>query len=141
MSHQRKTLGAGKQPRAFIKKSQWRHCIASTAKELLAWWAAGLAIAVVFSCCTHGSRGTVAVALKGAGARNTQQLAVATPTDKRGFVTSTYRAGVSTPCLHGLGRDEAIRKDACTTSCVLRTSRPPYALCKATGGFKSQLGA
>ena len=101
----------------------------------MAWWAAGLAIAVVFSCCTHGSRGTVAVALKGAGARHTISEAVATPTDKRGFVTSTYRAGVLTSSLHGLGRDEAIRKDACTASDVCLTSRPPYALRQATGGF------
>lgn len=140
MSHQRKTPGAGKLPGAF-KKLQWRHCIASTAKELLAWWAAGLAIAVVLSCCTHGSHGTVAVALKGAGAENTQQLAVATPTVKRGFVTSIYRAGVSTPSLHGLGRDEAIRKDACTTSCVFSHPAHLMPLKTAAGGFKSQLGA
>lgn len=80
-------------------------------------------------------RATVAPALKGAGARNTISVAVATPTDERGFVTSQSLAGAAASDLHGLGRDGAIRKDARTATDVLRTSRPPHALRKATGGF------
>ena len=153
-THQNKTPSAGKLLGAS-QKTVWRHCIAAVAKDLLPWWLAGAAVAVVLAHCSNGAhasqsakaqsvgraRATVSVALKGAGARNTQQLAVATPTVKRGFVTSQSLAGAAASGLHGLGRDGAIRKDARTTSCVLRTSRPPYALRKATGGFKSQLGA
>lgn len=47
-----------------------------------------------------------------------QPIAVATPTDKRGFIT---------PIHHGCGRDGATRKDARTAIGVLRTSRPPVA--------------
>ena len=89
----------------------------------------------------HLGRATVSVALKGAGAEHTISEAVATPTDERGFVTSKQGAGAAASGLHGLGRDGAIRKDARTASDVCSTSRPPYALRKATGGFKSQLGA
>ena len=141
MNLQNKTPSAGKQLGAS-QKSQWRYFTARMAKELLPWWLLGAAAAAALNQCTHQpARGKVPAALKGAGAENTQQLSVATPTGKRGFITSQSLAGAVASGLHGLGRDGAIRKDACTTSCVLRTSRPPYALRKATGGFKSQLGA
>ena len=55
-----------------------------------------------------------------------QSEAVATPTDKRGFIT---------PIHHGCGRDGATRKDARTASDVLRTSRPPFASRIALGGL------
>lgn len=148
MSHQRKTLGAGKQPRAFIKKSQWRHFIAAVAKDLLPCWLAGAAVAVALAHCSNGAhatqsakaqsvglaRATVSAALKGAGAEHTISEAVATPTDERGFVTSRHGAGATASGLHGFGRDGAIRKDARTASDVCSTSRPPYALEQAAGG-------
>ena len=140
MKHQNKTPSAGKQLGAS-QKSQWRYFTARMAKELLPWLIAAVAATAIIQCTHQPARGKVPAALKGAGAENTQQLSVATPTGKRGFITSQSLAGAVASGLHGLGRDGAIRKDACTTSCVLRTSRPPYALRKATGGFKSQLGA
>lgn len=148
MSRQRKTLGAGKQPRAFIKKSQWRHCIAAVAKDLLPWWLAGAAAAVALTHCSNSahagqsakaqsvSRGTVSAALKGAGARHTISVAEAAPAwEKRGFVTSRHGADATASALHGFGRDGAIRKDARTATDVCLTSRPPYALRQAAGGF------
>lgn len=148
MSHQIKTLGAEKQPRAFIKKSQWRHCIAAVAKDLLPWWLAGAAVAVALAHCSNGAhaaqsakaqsvglaRATVSAALKGAGAEHTTIQTAATP-PTWGFVTSQSLAGATASGLHGLGRDGAIRKDARTALDVCSTSRPPYALEQAAGGF------
>lgn len=146
-THQNKTPSARKQLGAFIKKSQWRHCIAAVAKDLLPWWLAGAAVAVALAHCSNSShaaqsakaqsvsRATVSAALKGAGARHTISVAVATPTDERGFVTSKQGAGAAASGLHGFGRDGAIRKDARTATDVCLTSRPPYALRQATGGF------
>ena len=66
-----------------------------------------------------------------------QSEAVATPTDKRGFVTfkSLAGAGVSSPGHQGYGRDGAIRKDARTASDVSLTSRPPVMRSGIAGGF------
>ena len=134
MKLQRKTPSAGQQLGAS-RKNQWRHCIAAVAKELAPWLISAVAATAIVQCTHPPARGKVPVALKGAGAENTQQLSVATPTGKRGFVTSRSLAGAVASGLHGLGRDGAIRKDARTATDVLRTSRPPYALRKATGGF------
>ncbi len=149
MNHQNKTPSAGKQLGAS-QKTVWRHFTLAAAKDLLPWCIAGLAAVSVLTHCIHDAhgahlpnagRGTVSAALKGAGAENTQQLAVATPTGKRGFVTSQSLAGVAASGLHGLGRDGAIRKDARTTSCVFSHPAHLMPLKTATGGFKSQLGA
>ena len=141
MNLQNKTPSAGKQLGAS-QRTVWRHFTARMAKELLPWWLLGAAAAVSLNQCTHQpARGKVPAALKGAGAENTQQLSVATPTGKRGFITSQSLAGAVASGLHGLGRDGAIRKDARTTSCVF--SHPAHLLPLKTvvGGFKSQLGA
>lgn len=143
MNHQNKTPSAGKQLGAS-RKNQRLHFTLAAAKDLLPWCIAGLAAVSVLTHCIHDAHGThlpnagrgkVSAALKGAGARNTISVAVATPTGKRGFVTSQSLAGAAASGLHGLGRDGAIRKDARTATDVLRTSRPPYALRKAAGGF------
>ena len=140
MNHQRKTPSAGKQLGAS-RKNQWRYFTAAMAKELAPWLIASVAATAIVQCTHPPARGKVPVALNGAGAENTQQLAVATPTDKRGFVTSQSLAGVAASGLHGLGRDGAIRKDARTTSCVFSHPAHLMPLKTATGGFKSQLGA
>ena len=84
-THQNKTPSARKLLGAS-QKTVWRHCIAAVAKDLLPWWLAGAAVAVVLAHCSNGAhasqsakaqsvgraRATVSVALKGAGARNTQ---------------------------------------------------------------------
>lgn len=140
MNHQRKTPSAGKQLGAS-RKNQWRYFTAAMAKELAPWLIASVAATAIVQCTHPPARGKVPVALKGAGAENTQQLAVATPTGKRGFVTSQSLAGVAASGLHGLGRDGAIRKDARTTSCVFSHPAHLMPLKTATGGFKSQLGA
>ena len=140
MKHQNKTPSAGKQLGAS-RKNQWRYFTAAMAKELAPWLIAAVAATAIVQCTHPPARGKVPVALKGAGAENTQQLSVATPTGKRGFVTSRSLAGAVASGLHGLGRDGAIRKDARTTSCVF--SHPAHLLPLKTvvGGFKSQLGA
>ena len=94
-------------------------------------------------CCRPVCRATMHPALKGAGAEHTMKPAVATPTDKRGFVMSRSQAdrGVPTSCCHGCGQDEPIRKDGCTTSCVFSHPAHPMPLKTATGGPQSQLGA
>ena len=140
MNLQNKTPSAGKQLGAS-QKSQWPHFTARMAKELLPWLIAAVAATAIIQCTHQPARGKVPAALKGAGAENTQQLSVATPTGKRGFITSQSLAGAVASGLHGLGRDGAIRKDARTTSCVF--SHPAHLLPLKTvvGGFKSQLGA
>ena len=140
MNLQNKTPSAGKQLGAS-QKSQWRYFTARMAKELLPWLIAAVAATAIIQCTHQPARGKVPAALKGAGAENTQQLSVATPTGKRGFITSQSLAGAVASGLHGLGRDGAIRKDARTTSCVF--SHPAHLLPLKTvvGGFKSQLGA
>ena len=94
-------------------------------------------------CCKPVCRATMHPALKGAGAEHTMKPAVATPTDKRGFVMSRSQAdrGVPTSCCHGCGQDEPIRKDGCMTGFMCSTSCPPYALEQAAGGFLTQPGA
>ena len=140
MKHQNKTPSAGQQLGAS-RKNQWPHFTARMAKELAPWLIAAVAATAIVQCTHPPARGKVPAALKGAGAENTQQLSVATPTGKRGFVTSRSLAGAVASGLHGLGRDGAIRKDARTTSCVF--SHPAHLLPLKTvvGGFKSQLGA
>lgn len=107
-------------------------------------YACTAAAAIALATCTSlPAHATMTPAPNSAGARNTQQLAVAAPTDERGFVMSELQAGcgVSTAGRSGYGQDEPTRKAGCTTSCVFRTSCPPHARRKAEGGFKSQLGA
>lgn len=122
MSHQRKTLGAGKQPRACIKKSQWRHCIAAVAKDLLPWWLAGAAVAVALAHCSNGAHATVAP-----GARNTQPIAACAPDHGR-FSCLNCRAGHGTSVAfpHDCGQGAAFREGAGTTMGVFRTPCPPY---------------
>ena len=140
MAAQRKTPGTD-EPGVMLKQSKQRQFTAAQfARE-----AAGnlllivviVGVASVTRCTCRASRGTMSPALKSAGARHTTSEAVATPTEKRGFVTfkSLAGAGVSSPGHQGYGRDEPIRKDGCTASDVCLTSRPPYALRQATGGF------
>lgn len=140
MSLQTKTPGTD-EPGVMLKQSKQRQFTYSPLVRqvaggllLLAIVAAGASIA--YRTC-RASRGTMSPALKSAGARHTTSEAVATPTEKRGFVTfkSLAGAGVSSPGHQGYGRDEPIRKDGCTASDVCLTSRPPYALRQATGGF------
>ena len=140
MAAQRKAPGAD-EPGATFKQSKQRQFTYSPLVRqvaggllLLAIVAAGASIA--YRTC-RASRGTMAPALNRAGASNTIHTAVATPTDERGFVTSysLAGAGVSSPGHQGYGRDGAIRKDARTASDVFLTSRPPYALKNADGGF------
>ena len=134
MKLQRKTPSAGQQLGAS-RKNQWRHCIAAVAKELAPWLISAVAATAIVQCTHPPARGKVPAALKGAGAENTQQLSVATPTGKRGFVTSRSLAGAVASGLHGLGRDGAIRKDARTASDVSLTSRPPVMRSGIAGGF------
>ena len=142
MSLQTKTPGAGEQPGADFKHSKWRKF---TATQFARGIACGLLVSasafftgVSLARCTYRAmHGTITPALKSAGAENTQQLEAATPAVKRGFVMSESfaGAGVSSASRHDFGRDEPIRKDGCTASDVCLTSRPPYALRQATGGF------
>ena len=143
MSLKTKTPGAGEQPEANFKQSKWRKFTATQfAREaagsllLLAIVATGVSVT---RCTSHASHGTInpapvnpALVLK-----NTTSEAEATHAEKMGFVTfkSLAGAGVSSPGHQGYGRDEPIRKDGCTASDVFLTSRPPYALKNANGGF------
>ena len=148
MSLQTKTPGAGKQPGANFKHSKWRKF---TATQFARGIACGLLVSasafftgVSLARCTYRAmHGTITPALKSAGAENTQQLEAATPTVKRGFVMSESfaGAGVSSASRHDYGRDEPIRKDGCTTSCVFSHPAHPMPLKTATGGPQSQLGA
>ena len=107
-------------------------------------YACTAAAAIALATCTSlPAHATMTPAQKCAGARHTQQLAVATPTDKRRFVMSESQAGrgVSTVSRHGYGQDASVREAGGTTSCVCLTSCPPNALRQAAGGFLSQLGA
>ena len=141
MSLQTKTPGAGKQPGATIESGRRKF----TASHIAQGIACGLLVSAsaIFTgvsltrCTSHAMHGTITPALNRAGAEHTISEAVATPTEKRGFVTfkSLAGAGVSSPDHQGFGRDEPIRKDGCTASDVCSTSRPPYALEQAAGGF------
>ena len=146
MAAKRKAPGAD-EPGAAIKQSKLRQFIFSPLVQqvaggllLLTFVVAGTSIA---NRTCRASRGTMAPALKSAGASNTIHTAVATPTDERGFVTSysLAGAGISSKGQHGLGRDGATRKDARASVCALLTSRPPDARSKAAGGFQSHTGA
>ena len=141
MAAQRKTPSAGEQPGATIMPSKQRQFTylplvrqVAGGLLLLAIVAAGASIA--YRTC-RASRGTMSPALNRAGARHTKSEAEAAHAEKMGFVTSKSLAGagVSSPDHQGYGRDEPIRKDGCTASDVCLTSRPPYALRQATGGF------
>ena len=143
MSLQTKTPGAGKQPGATIESGRRKF----TASHIAQGIACGLLVSAsaIFTgvsltrCTSHTSHGTITPAPVNLALvfSDTKSEAVATPTDKRGFVTfkSLAGAGVSSPDHQGYGRDEPIRKDGCTASDVCSTSRPPYALEQATGGF------
>ena len=143
MSLQTKTPGAGKQPGATIESGRRKF----TASHLARGIACGLLVSAsaIFTgvsltrCTSHAIHGTITPAPVNLALvfSDTKSEAVATPTDKRGFVTfkSLAGAGVSSPGDEGYGRDGAIRKDARTASDVFLTSRPPYALKNANGGF------
>lgn len=140
MAAQRKTPGTD-EPGAKFKQSKQRQFTYSPLVRqvaggllLLAIVAAGASIA--YRTC-RASRGTMSPALKGAGAEHTISEAVASPAVS-GLLSrpeSLAGAGTSGHSQQGFGRDEPIRKDGCTASDVCSTSRPPYALEQATGGF------
>ena len=143
MSLQTKTPGAGKQPGVTIESGRRNF----TASHIARGIACGLLVSAsaIFTgvslarCTSHAMHGTITPAPVNPALvfSDTKSEAVATPTDKRGFVTfkSLAGAGVSSPGHQGYGRDGAIRKDARTASDVFETSRPPYALKNANGGF------
>ena len=141
MSLQTKTPGAGEQPGATIESGRRKF----TASHIAQGIACGLLVSAsaIFTgvsltrCTSHTSHGTITPALNRAGAEHTISEAVATPTEKRGFVTfkSLAGAGVSSPGHQGYGRDGAIRKDARTASDVSLTSRPPVMRSGIAGGF------
>ena len=147
MSLQTKTPGAGKQPGATIESGRRKF----TASHLARGIACGLLVSasafftgvVLTRCTSHASHGTMSPALKSAGAEHTIEPAVASPTVS-GLLSrleSLTGTGISGACQQGFGRDEPIRKDGCTAGSVCSTSRPPYALEQAAGGFQSQPGA
>lgn len=123
--------------RAAWQSRLYRHC------DVFTFSAATLAAIALTTCTSHPAHATIAPAQKCAGAEHTMKPAVATPTDKRGFVMSDYQAGrgASTSSRHGCGQDEPIRKDGCMTGFMCSTSCPPYALEQAAGGYLSQPGA
>jgi hypothetical protein len=89
-------------------------------------------------CSIMGRRVIIAAShASGPVTQKHQSEAVATPTDKRGFVTSESQAGAGAPCdrLTSCGRGGPIRKDGRTASDVFLTPRPPDALKNADGGF------
>ena len=143
MSLQTKTPGAGKQPGATIESGRRKF----TASHIAQGIACGLLVSAsaIFTgvsltrCTSHTSHGTITPAPVSLALvlQNTKSEAVATPTDKRGFVTfkSLAGAGVSSPGHQGYGRDGAIRKDARTASDVSLTSRPPVMRSGIAGGF------
>ena len=143
MSLQTKTPGAGKQPGATIESGRRKF----TASHIAQGIACGLLVSAsaIFTgvsltrCTSHTSHGTITPAPVSLALvlQNTKSEAVATPTDKRGFVTfkSLAGAGVSSPSHQGYGRDGATRKDARTASDVSLTSRPPVMRSGIAGGF------
>ena len=142
MSLQTKTPGAGKQPGATIESGRRKFTASHLARE-----AAGslLLTAVIVGsvslarCTYRAMHGTITPAPVNPALvfSDTKSEAVATPTDKRGFVTfkSLAGAGVSSPGHQGYGRDGATRKDARTASDVSLTSRPPVMRSGIAGGF------
>lgn len=143
MNHQRKALGAGKQPRAF-KKNLWRHCTVAgaVAKELVPCWIAGIAAAFVIAHCTHDAHGAHLPSngrgRVSAGARNTKPIAACAPDHGR-FSCLDSKAGHGLPVarLHDYGQGAAFREGAGTTMGVFRTPCPPYARRKANGGSQT----
>ena len=143
MSLQTKTPGAGKQPGATIESGRRNF----TASHIARGIACGLLVSAsafftgvsLTRCTSHASHGTITPAPVSLALvlQNTKSEAVATPTDKRGFVTfkSLAGAGVSSPSHQGYGRDGATRKDARTASDVSLTSRPPVMRSGIAGGF------
>ena len=143
MSLQTKTPGAGKQPGATIESGRRKF----TASHIAQGIACGLLVSAsaIFTgvsltrCTSHTSHGTITPAPVSLALvlQNTKSEAVATPTDKRGFVTfkSLAGAGVSSPSHQGYGRDGATRKDARTASDVSLTSRSPVMRSGIAGGF------
>ena len=143
MSLQTKTPGAGKQPGATIESGRRKftasHIAQGIACGLLVSASAFFTGVALTRCTSHAMHGTITPAPVNPALvfSDTKSEAVATPTDKRGFVTfkSLAGAGVSSPGHQGYGRDEPIRKDGCTASDVFLTSRPPDARKNANGGF------
>ena len=143
MSLQTKTPGAGKQPGVTIESGRRNF----TASHIARGIACGLLVSAsafftgvsLTRCTSHTSHGTITPAPVSLALvlQNTKSEAVATPTDKRGFVTfkSLAGAGVSSPSHQGYGRDGATRKDARTASDVSLTSRPPVMRSGIAGGF------
>ena len=142
MSLQTKTPGAGKQPGATIESIRRKFTASHIAREAAGslLLAAAIVSTVTLARCTYRAmHGTITPAPVNPALvlKNTTSEAEATHAEKIGFVTfkSLAGAGVSSPGHQGYGRDEPIRKDGCTASDVCSTSRPPYALEQATGGF------
>lgn len=144
MSLPTKTPGAGEQPRATFKQSKWRQfnrLVLHAATD--PWLAALIALALWLKVSSAQAYATIPPALNRAGAEHTIEPAVASPTVS-GLLSrpeSLAGTGISGPDHQGFGRDEPIRKDGCTAGSVCSTSRPPYALEQAAGGFQSQPGA
>ena len=146
MSLQTKTPGAGEQPGATIMPSKQRQFTYSPLVRqvaggllLLAIVAAGASIA--YRTC-RASRGTMSPALKSAGARNTIEPAVASPTESGLLSCQDSGAGrYNTAGRHDCGQGAAFREGAGTAGSVFRTPCPPYARRKANGDFLAQPGA
>ena len=126
MSLQTKTPGAGKQPGATIESGRRNftapHIARCIACGMLVGASAFFTGVALTRCTSHASHGTITPAPVNPALvfSDTKSEAVATPTDKRGFVTfkSLAGAGVSSPGHQGYGRDGATRKDARTASDV-----------------------
>ena len=143
MSLQTKTPGAGKQPGVTIESGRRNF----TASHIARGIACGLLVSAsaIFTgvsltrCTSHTSHGTITPAPVNPALvfSDTKSEAVATPTDKRGFITPIHKAGSGTPTAsrYGYGRDALTRKDSGTASDVCLTSRPPFALRPAAGGL------
>ena len=125
MSLQTKTPGAGKQPGATIESGRRNF----TASHIARGIACGLLVSAsafftgvsLTRCTSHASHGTITPAPVSLALvlQNTKSEAVATPTDKRGFVTFDIQSGAGVPsvkdgfragwgypqgCPHGFGR-------------------------------------
>ncbi|MCA0325510.1 MAG: hypothetical protein LCH89_07900 [Proteobacteria bacterium] len=79
--------------------------------------------------------GTMASALKGAGASHTISEAVATPTDERGFVMPKFRVHASCVCLHDFGRGSAHPQGRRHGFGRVTTPTPTRGASHAQGGF------
>ena len=146
MSLQTKTPGAGKQPGATIESGSRKF----TATHLAQGIACGLLVSAsafftgvsLTRCTSHASHGTITPALKSAGARNTIEPAVASPTESGLLSCQDSGAGrYNSAGRHDCGQGAAFREGAGTAVSVLLTPCPPDARSKANGDFLAQPGA